>query len=71
MKKLLIILLAAISAATLSAQKAGNNMRISPAQKLGFVEQIIEQYYVDTVNANHVVDEAIVAMLRTLDPHST
>ena len=71
MKKIIIILFAAIAAAGVSAQKSGNAMRISPAQKLGFVEQIIEQYYVDTINANNVVDEAIVAMLRTLDPHST
>ena len=70
MKKIIIILFAAIAAAGVSAQKSGNAMRISPAQKLGFVEQIIEQYYVDTVNANNVVDEAIVAMLRTLDPQS-
>lgn len=44
---------------------------LPPAQKLQFAEQIIEKYYVDTVNANAIVEDAIVAMLKKLDPHST
>ncbi|MCH5319391.1 MAG: S41 family peptidase [Paramuribaculum sp.] len=47
------------------------NQDFQPAQKLRFVEQIIENYYVDTVKPDHLVEEAIVAMLKTLDPHST
>ena len=46
-------------------------MDLPPARKLAFVQQIIEQYYVDTVNGGKIADEAIVAMLKTLDPHST
>lgn len=34
-------------------------------------EQIIERFYVDSVNSDKMVQEAIVAMLKTLDPHST
>lgn len=73
MKKILFIAIALFTAAWTSAQLRQQNhqMKIVPAQKLGFVEQIIEQYYVDTVNGNKIVDEAITAMLRTLDPHST
>ena len=73
MKKILFIAIALFTAAWTSAQLRQQNhqMMIVPAQKLGFVEQIIEQYYVDTVNGNKIVDEAITAMLRTLDPHST
>lgn len=56
-----------LAATALHAQK----MELSPARKLAFVQQIIEQFYVDTVNADKVANEAIVAMLKTLDPHST
>lgn len=38
--------------------------------KLRYANRIIEQYYVDTVNTDHVTEEAIIAMLKTLDPHS-
>lgn len=40
-------------------------------QKLHYVEQIIENFYVDSVSPDNIVEEAIVAMLKTLDPHST
>lgn len=42
----------------------------TPARKLQFAEHIIENYYVDTVNASKVVEDAITAMLKDLDPHS-
>lgn len=42
-----------------------------PIQKLNYVEQIIEKFYVDTVNAPDIVEAGIVAMLKKLDPHST
>lgn len=44
---------------------------LSPDRKLLMAEQLIERFYVDTVNANKMVEEAIVAMLKMLDPHST
>ncbi|MDE7025845.1 MAG: S41 family peptidase [Paramuribaculum sp.] len=47
-----------------------DNMKFTPRQKLGMVENIIENFYVDSVNADHMVEEAIIAMLKTLDPHS-
>lgn len=43
---------------------------MSPESKLRYAERVIERYYVDTVNADHVVEEGIRAMLKTLDPHS-
>lgn len=43
----------------------------TPVKKLNYAEQIIENYYVDTVNQNSIVESAIVAMLKNLDPHST
>ena len=44
---------------------------LSPDRKLLMAEQLIERFYVDTVKANKMVEDAIVAMLKTLDPHST
>ncbi len=48
-----------------------DEFKFEPRQKLMMVEKIIESYYVDSVNADHMVEEAIVAMLKTLDPHSS
>lgn len=45
--------------------------QMQPAQKLGYAEKIIETYYVDTVDADRLVQDAIVAMLKNLDPHSS
>lgn len=42
----------------------------SPLQKLGYAERLIENFYVDTVDSPKMVEEAIIAMLKTLDPHS-
>lgn len=44
---------------------------MSPSQKLRYAAGIIEAYYVDTVNTTKITDEAIIAMLKTLDPHSS
>lgn len=66
MKKLLSLLLLAGVAVTSMGQ-----LQFTPERKLRFAEQIIEAYYVDEVDTAKVVTEAIVAMLKTLDPHST
>lgn len=50
---------------------ANSAPEFSPIQKLGYAERVIETFYVDTVDAPALVEEAIVAMLKTLDPHST
>lgn len=43
---------------------------LTPDRKLQYAEGIISNYYVDSVNRDTIVDEAIKAMLKTLDPHS-
>ena len=43
----------------------------SPEQKLRLTERIIENYYVDSIDIDRTVEEGIISMLRTLDPHST
>lgn len=62
-----LILMIGFVPATIVAQ----TREMTPSQKLRYAEQIIENYYVDTVNSDKLVEEAIVAMLKTLDPHST
>ncbi len=65
-KKISLFLLAITALLTAYAEEP----KFTPRQKLSMVENIIENFYVDTVDADHVVEEAIVAMLKTLDPHS-
>ena len=72
----LILLTVMIPAMALRVAGADNKKENSqrqylPIQKLMNTFQVISGYYVDTVNEPHVVDEAIKAMLHTLDPHST
>lgn len=65
MKRLLLTLtLSFILVPFLSAQ-------FTPERKLRLAEQLIENYYVDTIDTAKVVQEAIIGMLKTLDPHST
>lgn len=42
----------------------------TPEMKLHYADRIIETYYVDSVDNDRIVEDAIVAMLKTLDPHS-
>ncbi|MBR5440599.1 MAG: PDZ domain-containing protein, partial [Prevotella sp.] len=49
----------------------GSAQNINHQQKLAFAESVIERFYVDKVKPDTLVDEAIRAMLRTLDPHSS
>lgn len=66
MKKLLYIALAAGVATTVCAQLHN----FTPNAKLHYAEEIIADYYVDTVNENKIVETAIRSMLEELDPHS-
>ena len=43
---------------------------LTPDRKLQYAEGIISTYYVEPVDRDTIVDEAIKAMLKTLDPHS-
>jgi carboxyl-terminal processing protease len=66
-----IIFAAAIAlASTFIASAQNQAQQFSPDQKLRYAEALIENYYVEPVNADSLVTEAIVAMLKTLDPHS-
>lgn len=65
----ILSLLAAIAA--VAQQPAQQVREFTPALKLRAAEQIIERFYADTLNSDAMVEDAIRAMLKTLDPHST
>ena len=48
---------------------AQNKAQMS-AQKMGTLLYLIENFYTDTVNLDKVTEDAIVAALKELDPHS-
>lgn len=64
MKKLFYAIFALLTAAA-SAQQ------FLPVHKLQYAEHAISQLYVDTVNQDKLVEDAIVGMLKNLDPHSS
>lgn len=56
---------------TVSAVQASAQMgSLPPARKLQIAEELIARYYVEPVDQDTIVEEAIRAMLKTLDPHS-
>ncbi len=82
MKKYRLFILAILAITTtalpLSAQsdlfsflKGSGPIKMPAANKIAQAEKIIEQCYVDTVDTDQLAEEAIKAMLATLDPHST
>ncbi len=68
---ILTSLLLAAPATKAAANKNQEQFKFPADRKLLTAEQIIERYYVDDVDAQKIVQEAIVAMLKTLDPHSS
>lgn len=62
------IILWIICLTALNAQAQHNN---SPVRKLQLAEFAISHLYVDTVNEEQLVENAIIGMLEQLDPHST
>ena len=67
MKKLLFILL--LMGSFIGAQSQTTSRQA--LRKLNLAEYAISQLYVDSVDENSLVEEAIIKMLSQLDPHST
>lgn len=67
MKRVLFLLITVAGILAAQAQQAGN----APLRKLQMAEYAITHLYVDSVNENKLVEEAIIKMLAQLDPHST
>lgn len=70
-KRILPAILAFVAAAGMAFSAPPLKPEFPPIQKLNYAEQIIEKFYVDTVNSGDIVEAGIVAMLKKLDPHST
>lgn len=66
-KKILIPLFAILAGILVCVGRAP----MTPNDKLRTVESLVANYYVDTVNEDKIVEAAIVAMLKELDPHSS
>ena len=71
MKKSFITLAALLLTLTLSAQLRINLGKNSPMSKLQYAEMAITNLYVDSVNEEKLVEDAIRGMLEQLDPHSS
>lgn len=65
------ILLTVLAAALLAGGIALAQHQYEPAMKLRMAEMAISQLYVDTINEDKLVEEAIKGMLESLDPHSS
>jgi carboxyl-terminal processing protease len=67
---------AMLATASLMAVGAGKqtdatSQTMTAERKVAFAERLIESYYIDDVDSDKLAEEAIVAMLKTLDPHSS
>lgn len=48
----------------------GQKKALPDFDKIGYTTKIIDSFYLDSIDKNKMEEEAIVAMLKTLDPHS-
>lgn len=62
----ILLILTCLHLSTAHAQR----MQFTPAKKLQYAQGLVEKFYMEDVNSDTIVDEAIKAMLKTLDPHS-
>ena len=71
MKRTLFLLAIVFISTIASAQNQGKPSKSQlNAQKFANTLYLIENYYVDTTNSDKVVEDAIIAALKELDPHS-
>jgi len=71
MAKRFLLLLLTVLPAVAGAQLRINFGKDSPSRKLTVAEMAISNLYVDSVDENKLVEDAIRGMLEKLDPHST
>jgi len=71
MKQLTLV---AVMITAIFSNLSARHLEFTPDMKLRYAERIIENYYVDEIDStatSRMVQDAIVAMLKNLDPHST
>ena len=67
--KMYFLAIVCLFAMAATAQQPQSNGQMN-AQKLATTLYLIENYYVDTANTDKVTEDAIIAALKELDPHS-
>ena len=67
--KMFFLAVGCMMAMTATAQNQQSKMQMN-AQKLGTTLYLIDNFYVDTANLDKVTEDAIIAALKELDPHS-
>lgn len=70
MKQIKQLLSFAAIVAVAAVAAVAKNPSIQGFDKLSYANRIIESYYLDSVDSEKLTEEAIIAMLKTLDPHS-
>lgn len=70
MKKVFTTAIIALCATSMWAQGLSKNSELQ-MRKLQMAEYMINNYYVDTLQENKLVEDAIKGMLKQLDPHSS
>ena len=68
MKRVFLIIALIISQLCVAQNQNGNPAETS--QKLATTMYIIDKFYVDSTDMPKLTEEAIIAMLKALDPHS-
>ena len=69
MKKFIFLIIIAITTGSFLA--GGQYFRnLTPEQRISLTAEIIDNYYVEGVDMDSIADQAIIAMLAALDPHS-
>lgn len=67
--KISILILSILFCFSINNINAQNKAQMN-AQKMGTLLYLIENFYTDTVNIDKITEEAIIAALKELDPHS-
>ena len=71
MKKFILALIVLVALPAFAQRRANRAPKENPPQQqLQAAQQLIGAYYVEDVKSDTIVDEAIRAMITTLDPHS-
>ena len=71
MKKYIMTAALCLMAMGMAAQMRVNTGADSPLRKLNIAEMAVNNLYVDSVDEQKLVEDAIRGMLEKLDPHST
>lgn len=70
MMKLIKHVLLSAAALCCAMQLHAADDQLKNFDKIGYANRLIESFYLDSIDRNKLEEEAIVAMLKTLDPHS-